>query len=297
MPGWANLTLVTDAEIGQIEPQATSSATPAPWGATTWASARAEAKRELKIWLETAFPKIPGVADRVVDVHPADWVFSSSDAGVAAFTDVTSEANDDEEEDLDLEAVFATVDGRLYIGAAYQFEGVMVRLLDELNSSLSRTLTAKYWGAAAWTSLSATDGTAVAGRTFGQTGRITWTIPSGWEPRTLNGSADEYFWVELSLSGVLTVDVKASQILPVRAPDALKRIAAYLSLHFILNGLAMQSARPGDWETKARAYYEKAEALFTVLKENGGLPIDYNQDQTASNAELQVTQPLRVGRA
>lgn len=297
MPGWANLTLVTDAEIGQIEPQATSSASPSPWGATTWTSARAEAKRELKIWLELAFPEIPGVADRVVDIHAADYVLSSSDAGVAAFTDITSQANDDDEKDVDLEAIFATADGRLYVGAAYQFEGLFLRLLDELNGSLTRTLTVKYWGATGWTALTITDGTAVSNRAFGQTGRVTWTIPSGWEARTLNGTGDEYFWVELSLSDTLTVDVKASQILPIRAPDGLKRVAAYLSLYFILNGLASQSVRPDDWEKKAKDYELKADKLFTQLKERGGIPIDVNRDQKTSNTELRETKPLRLGRA
>ncbi len=40
---WPGLTLVTDLTLGDLEPQATHP--DAPWGQTSWPSARAEAKR------------------------------------------------------------------------------------------------------------------------------------------------------------------------------------------------------------------------------------------------------------
>jgi hypothetical protein len=295
MPGWANLTLVTDSELGQIEPQATSNQSPSPWGATTWTSARAEAKRELKVLIETTFPKVPGVADRILDRHKPDWVFSLISA---AYADVTTAAVDDEEEDLALGTIFASASNRLYIGADYQFEGLWIKLLNDVNT-VARTLTVKYSGSgtAVFTTVSATDGTSSAGKTFAQAGRVTWTIPSDWQRIRLNGTAAEYFWIELSVDGAITATTAASQVLPIRAPDGLKRVAAYLSLFYILNGLERQAGRPEEWKEKAAWYRTEALKLFDVLKNNGGIPLDMNRDEVVTQAEIQQTAPLRLGRA
>lgn len=292
MPGWANLTLVTDAELGQIEPQATSSQSPSPWGATTWASARTEAKRELKILIETAFPTIVGVADRILDRHKPDYVFQYVGG---AFTDRTTAASDDEAEDLALATIFATASDKLYIGAAYQFDGLFVKMLDSLNA-MARTLTVKYSGAADWTALSVTDGTASAGKPFAQSGRITWTIPDAWQRRALAGTGEEYFWIELALDAAPTAGTAASQILPIRAPDGLKRVAALLALYYILNGLELQAGKPGDWKEKALRYRKEALDLFQLLKENGGIPLDRNRDEQVSQGERQTYEPIRLRR-
>lgn len=292
MPGWAQLTLVTDADLGAIEPQATSAQEPAPWGARTWASARAEAKRELKILVETAFPTVVGAADRILDRHRPSWVFSYI---AAAFADITPAAIDDEEEDVALGTIFASANNRLYVGADYQYEGLWVKLLDSLNA-VARTLTVKYSGPAGWTTLTVTDGTSAGSATFAQSGRITWTIPDAWQRIRLNGTGEEYFWVELSVSGAITDTTVASQILPIRAPDGLKRVAAYLSLAYILSGLELQSATPGDWTTKADKYRDRALKLFDLLKTAGGIPLDIHRDESVSQAEIEQTTPIRLRR-
>lgn len=294
MPGWANLTLVTDADLGAIEPQATSAQTPPPWGAVTWAGARAEAKRELKILVEMAFPKVVGAADRILDRHAPDYVLSYVSS---AFADITSQAVDDEEDDVDLTAVFVNTANRLYIGAAYQFEGVWAQLKDALNAQAT-VLTAKYRGAAGWVDLAATDGTAAAGKAFGQSGRVTWVIPSAWDAIRLGPVADEYFWVELSLSNALSAgSTKAAQLLPIRAPDGLKRVAALLALYYVLNGLERQAGRPEEWKEKADRYRKEGLELFALLKEGGGIPLDINVDQVVDQAELEDYSPVRLGRA
>lgn len=289
--GWSALSLVSDAEIGQLEPEATASG--GPWGAVTWASARTEAKRELKIWLECDFPEVIGVADRVLDKWRPDFAFAYTGA---AYADRTTEVSDDEENDLTLSGVFVTAaDDRLYLGAAWEFEGLAVLLKDALNATAS-VLTAKYSGPAGWTSLGATDGTAAAGATFGKSGRITWTLPTDWQRIRLNGTGDEYYWVELSVSATLTAGTKASQILPVRAPDGLKRVAAYLALHHILNGLAAGAAQPEFWQKKADTYAAAASELYGRLKANSAIWLDLNRTEVITQEE-RVSKPVFLGRA
>lgn len=290
--GWSGLTLVTDAELGQLEPEATNSAL--PWGATTWASQRTEAKRDLKILLEADFPDVPGVADRVIDTWPPDQGFGYT---ASAYVDYLNELRSDTEIDVPLATIFATFGtDRLYIGTNFEFEGLAVVLKDSVNAAAS-VLTAKYKGPSGWTSLSATDGTAAAGATFAKSGRITWTIPTDWQRQTLNGTSEEYFWVELSISAALTAGTKASQILPVRAPDGLKRVTAFLALHHIYNGLAAAAADPERWQKKADMYLTRAAELYDKLKAKAGVWIDLNRDNVITPPEEQASAPLRLGRA
>jgi hypothetical protein len=289
MSGWANLTLVTDADLAAIEPQARANTSPAPWGATTWPTARAEAKRELKILVECAFPKVRGAADRILDRHSPAYVLSYVSG---AYADITSAAVDDEEDDVNLTAIFASSANRLYVGADYQFDGIWVKLKDALNAQ-SRTLTAKYRGGTGWTTLAATDGTTA----FASSGRITWTIPSAWQRVRLGPTADEYFWVELSLDAALTSgSTLASQILPIRAPDGLKRVATLLALYYVLNGLERGAGRPEEWKEKADRYRKEALDLFQLLKEGGGIPLDTNRDEVVDQRELEDYTPITLRR-
>jgi hypothetical protein len=289
--GWTSLTLVTDAAIGRLEPEAVHPS--APWGQTSWPSQRTSAKQDLRIWLEADFADIPGVADRILDRHAPDYVFAYTGA---AYSDETAEASDDQEEDLDLSAVFTTAaTDRLYVGAVFEFDGLHVKLLDSLNA-IASVLTVKYWGPTGWTSLTATDGTAASGKTFAKTGRITWDVPTDWERRDLNDTGEEYFWIELSVSVALTSGTSATQILPVHAPDALKRIAEYLALYHICHGLAAQSGNPELWDARAEKYLNAARSLYETLKNKGGIPIDVNTDGTIDQNERQLIRTVRLRR-
>lgn len=289
--GWSALSLVSDAELGQLEPEAVASG--GPWGAVTWSAARAEAKRSLKIWLESDFPDVVGVADRVLDKWRADFAFGYTGG---SYADVTSAVGDDTEDDLTLSSVLATFGtDRLYIGAAWEFEALAVLMTGTRNAAAS-VLTAKYLGPVGWTSLSATDGTATAGATLAKSGRITWTTPTDWQRERLNGTGDEYYWVELSISAALTSGATVSQILPVRAPDGLKRVAAYLALHHILNGLAAGAAQPEFWQTKADNYLKAASDLYGRLKANSAIWLDLNRTNVVTQEE-RVSKPVTVGRA
>lgn len=295
---YSGLTLVTDAELGQLEPEAVNSA--APWGATTWSSQRTEAKRDLKIWLEADFPDVVGVADRIVDTWRPDYAFALTGG---SYTDITNEVSNDTEDDINLATIFTTVGtDRIYIGAAWEFEALAVLLTDVANANAS-ILSVKYSGPATgaggpanWPALTVTDGTAASGKTFGKSGRITWTTPTDWQRERLNGTGDEYYWIELTVSATLTAGAKASQLLPVRAPDGLKRVAGYLALHHIYNGLAAASADVQVWQAKADQYFTKARELYGMLKANAALWLDINRTNEVQQEE-RVSRPITLGRA
>lgn len=278
---WAGLSLVTDLELGQLEPQAVH--VDAPWGHTAWGDQRAEAKRDLKIWLEMDFPEVVGVADRVLDRWAPDYAFGYT---AAAYADVTSAASDDTVDDLALAAIFTTAaTDRLYIGAAWGFDG-LAAVLTGTRNAVASVLTVKYSGPAGWTTLTATDGTAsTGGATFAQSGRITWTQPTDWQRQRLNGTGDEYFWIELSVSVALTAGVTATQMLGIRPPDGLKRCAAYLTLGHIYNGLAAASPGEERWRMQSDRYFAMAKDLYVGLKAKAGLWIDLDTSGTVGQAE------------
>lgn len=277
---WPGLTLVTDLSLGQIEPQATHP--DAPWGQTSWSDARAEAKRDLKIWLEMDFPEVPGVADRVLDRWAADYAFGYTGS---AYTDVTNGAGDDTPDDLALATILATPGtDRLYLGAAWTFDGLLAVMTGTRNAEAS-TLTVKYSGPTGWTTLTATDGTAVSSATFAQSGRITWTAPSTWQRQRLNGTGDEFFWIELSVSNALTSGTTAAQLLAIRPPDGLVRCAQYLALGHILNGLASQSPGEERWRQQADKYFTMAKDLYVGLKAKAGLWLDLDTSGEIAPAE------------
>jgi hypothetical protein len=294
---WSGLTLVTDAEIGQYEPEATNG----HWKSTTWPNQRANAKIELKTWLETDYSQSIGVdvADKIRDTYASDKVWGYVGGG---YSDVTDAASDDTEDDVDLSAVFVTFGtDRLYIGNTGTFDGLDVRMLATLNA-IASVLTVKYSGPSGWTSLTATDGTTTSGKTFAQSGRITWTQPSDWQRRTLNNSADSFYWIELSVSAALTSGTSLGQLLIIKPPDGLKRVALLLALGYIVQTLAAQAPSVDYWMFKARnqfktGFLDQAERKYAEMRDKGGIPIDIDNDGTIDPGETHVISPVRIGRA
>ena len=293
--GWSALSLVSDADLGAMEPEATSGA----WGATTWANQRAEAKRDLKIWLEIDYAHVPGVADRIKDTSACDVVAGYTGA---TYTDLTANAATRVEDDVDLSAVFVTpATDRLYVGFSGETSGLEIGQLAHVNA-ITSALTVKYWGPAGWTALTVTDGTASSGKTFGKSGRITWTVPTDWQRRTLT-DANAYFWLELSVSVALTSGTRLSQALAVRAPDGLRRVCAFRALGYIYKNLAAQAPSTDYWAGRVSnqfktGYWDLADALYAAMRDRGGIPIDLNDDNLVTPAtEANVPNPLRIGRA
>jgi hypothetical protein len=295
---WAGLTLVTDAELGALEPEATNG----HWRSTTWPNQRAEAKRDLKIWLQNDFQeRLPAgtvVADRIVDAFATDkvWGYTGS-----AYNDRTTAASDDTESDVALATIFTTAaTDRLYVGSLSSFDGIQVRMQGTLNA-IASVLTVKYSGSNGWTSITHADGTAASGKAFAQSGRITWTQPSDWQRRTLDNSSDAYYWIELSVSVALTAGTSAGQILIIQAPDGLKRVCALQTLGYIVKNLAAQAPSTDYWLHKARnqfktGYMDEADKLYAEMRDKGGIPIDLDNDGAIEPEETQVTSPIRIGR-
>jgi hypothetical protein len=291
---WGQLTLCTDSDLGALEPEATNG----HWRSVTWPNQRAEAKRDLKIWLERDYAHIPGVADKVKDTVGPDTVWGYTGS---AYSDLTSEASNATESDINLATVFTTFGtDRLYVGSSSEFDGLSVAMHSTLNAVAS-TLSVRYWGAAGWTALTVTNGTLVSTATFGKSGRIVWTIPSAWERSILNGS-DSLYWIELSVSAALTASTRASQILPIRAPDGLKRICALRAMGYIYLNLAAQAPSTDYWNGRASnqfktGYWDRADALYESLLSKGGIPIDVNDDNVISPDEANQIQQVTIGRA
>jgi hypothetical protein len=174
-------------------------------------------------------------------------------------------------------------------------------MVDSFNST-SSVLTVKYSGSAGLTSLTASDGTAASGKTFGKGGRITWTTPTDWVRWEINGS-EPLYWIELSVSVTPSADTLISQILVVKAPDALKRVCAYRALGYIFKSLAPQAPKPQWWLERVNndqktGYWDLADNLHAALRDKGGIPIDINSDDAIDpGTETQIVQPIVIGRA
>ncbi len=264
---WPGLALVTDNDLGALEP----SILDGTWGAATWPDQRAEAKRDIRVWLELDFPEVIGVADRVLDRWAPDYVFGYTGS---AYTDITTGARTDTPDDVALATILATpASDRLYLGAAWTFDGLHA-LMTATRNAVASTLTVKYAGPTGWTALTVVDGTAVSGATFAQSGRITWTTPTDWQRQRLNGTGDEFFWIEVSVSAALTSGTTLTQLLAIRPPDGLKRCATYLALGHIYNGLAAKSPNEDGWRQQADKYFTMARDLYTGLKVKAGLWLD-----------------------
>ncbi len=286
---WASLTLATNADLGALEPEATAS--DQPWGTSSWDAQLEKAKRDLRVWIDADFPDHVGASDRIRDRWAVPQVLAETGG---AFTDYTVEAGNDTEEDVPLASVYATPGSDyLYVGSLFAYSGLFLHLLDS-DSTATSALTVAYWGANEWTTMpSVNDGTvATSGQTFGQSGRITWGVPLDWERRSLNNTGEEYYWVRLSIDNALTAATAATQVLAIKAPDALKAIHERLALYHVLNGLERQAANPEEWAEKAMRYRDDAKDLYERIKSQGGIAMD--EDLSGAVDEPERVNPAEV---
>lgn len=118
-------------------------------------------------------------------LNPYLAVLKTADAG-ATWTDYSSAAQDeDTATHVDLSSLSTLANGdAVFIGATTPFRGIDVDV-DGANGN-SSVLTASYWNGSAWTDTSDTDGTISSGKTMGQDGAITWSVPSAWSAGSLN---------------------------------------------------------------------------------------------------------------
>ena len=118
-------------------------------------------------------------------LNPYLAVLKTADAW-ATWTDYSSAAQDeDTATHVDLSSLSTLANGEaVFIGATTPFRGIDVDV-DGANGN-SSVLTASYWNGSAWTDTSDTDGTISSGKTMGQDGAITWSVPSAWSAGSLN---------------------------------------------------------------------------------------------------------------
>lgn len=128
--------------------------------------------------------------------------------------------------------------GAIYIGSHVPFRGL--RAVSVGANGNASVLTVKYWNGTAWTDISASDGTATGGKTFAQSGDITWTVPTAWAKQTLRAILQSLttsipcgqfsydiiplYWLRLEVSAVLSATVTMSSLM------ALNRSTAYAEM-------------------------------------------------------------------
>lgn len=203
----------------------------------------------------------------------------------SAYSDQTSACQDDTADDLDLAAVFATPGSdALYLGSNQPFRGLFVRMLDTV-SAVSGTLSVAYFNGV-WKSLALADGTCKAsGKPFSGGGSVTWTLPTDWQRRKLNGSGPSY-WVKVTTTATPT-SAKAGQLGVIRA-SVLRAPATYRTLELIFEDA--KTSTDGPWEQKAEYYRGQAEpALQRALQLCGGEFDTDDSDLIDSTEETQTS--------
>jgi len=155
---------------------------------------------------------------------------------LATVTDASNNAQDhDTATSVTLSSQDTAANGDyLFVGANIPFRGVDIDV-DSTNSSAS-VLTVKYWDGSAWTSITATDGTASGGASLAQDGQVTWTVPTAWTRaslETINSPAPggavalrrvELYWTRWEWSAALDSSVTLDHML------AMNRSTSYAEL-------------------------------------------------------------------
>jgi hypothetical protein len=210
-----------------------------------------------------------------------DVVFSYTGS---TYTDRTSAAQNDTADDLNLATIFATPGtDALYLGSTQPFRGVFVRMLDSV-SAVAGTLSVAYFNGV-WTSLSIADGTTKAsGKPFSGGGSVTWTLPTDWQRRKVNGSAPLY-WAKVTVSATPT-SAKAGQIGVIRA-SCLRAPATFRTLQLIFQDA--KTSTDGPWQEKADFYRTEADAaLQRALQVCGGEFDTDDSDQIDATEQTQT---------
>ena len=106
---------------------------------------------------------------------------------------------------------------RLYLLASAQVGGF--RIVIKAANGTASVMTVKYWNGSAFTTTSATDGTASGGALLAATGNVTWTVPTDEVPMTLNPTSytdrdspsSRGFYYEVSWSVALDADTEIEE--------------------------------------------------------------------------------------
>jgi hypothetical protein len=262
---WHPNDLVTDTDLLAYESGILTN-----FNTTTWQTKRQKA---LEDWLGPILRTNGFEIERLRTRNEADTVLGFTGA---AYTDLTNATRDTTADDLDLAAVFATVGtDALYIGSKQNFRGLSIRMADTVSAVTAKVSVANW--SDAWKSLTLTDGTiSTSGKSFSGGGAISWTVPSTWVKRSINGS-DPLYWVKVTISATPTA-AKAGQIGVIRR-SVLCAPAALRTLTLIMR--EAPTGGSGPWMDKAAYYETEADAaLQRALLICGG---EFETDEPATD--------------
>lgn len=264
--------LVTDADLRQLMPEME-----AEFGTTDALSFLLDARQTAVVdWLA---PRLEAAGyqpalHRTWKAPLYAYGYTSS-----AYTDYTTEAGDEDADDLPLVAIFATpASDCLYVGLGQPFTGLHIRCDGTVNSTAS-VLTVKVWSGREWAGVPGLDDqTAVAaGKTLSGGGDVRWTLPDRWALLAIDG--ETAYWAQITLSVTPSAGTVATQVLPI-----VRSRLAYAALLYTKSLLHRQGSagRRGAWLEQGQDEDAQAEKALGVV-----LPLI--TDEFDSNADGAVT--------
>lgn len=209
------------------------------------------------------------------NTNPFLTILKTADALATEPTDYSDNAQDlstGTKVDLSSLSTAANLDF-VYVGAEVPFAGVEIDV-QSTNGNAS-VLTVKYWNGA-WTDITATDGTANGGATFGQDGNVTWTLPTDWVQATLRGIGDttlaagvlntaNLFWTRWQVSAALDATTDQNSWIAINRSTAYAEIPAGFSQEF-----ACTVGPGGIFAVQAKTDAGTANLIVNVATRAGG---------------------------
>lgn len=177
------------------------------------------------------------------------------------YTDLTDAAKDNTASDINPNTVLASAGtDALYVGMSQPFAGLWVTILDTPNINTLTGLQAAYWNGGQWSNVnSLVDGTsAVSSLALSGGGRVSWQMPTTWQPRPLNGE-DWRFWVKLTTTRQPSAATRLTHLLPIRrsrltAPAAIKALSLLYAESW--------GVQNGQWREKSDEYAKMADLML-----------------------------------
>ena len=162
----------------------------------------------------------------------------------------------------------------LYVGRDSRFDRIRMTL-SQFNTNANTPLLLQYFDGTAWKNLSHTDGTAVSGRTWAQSGDITFTRPGDWQRYTAVGDAGNWFWVRMRVQRVPPADPSGTSYVRVHEVEVYADVPTTNGVNLIM-GHAPETWQRTGYPATTRSHYLEFEgasvlAALVTLSEQGGL--------------------------
>lgn len=274
---WHPNDLVTDTDLEAYESNILTQ-----FNKTDWLGRRAKA---IEDWLKPLLEQRKFDPDRLRTRHTPVSAFGYTSS---TYSDKTTAAAT--EDGLNLATILASSSDALYLGFAQPFRGVLISMLDAVNTTVDLTFTVKAW-TGAWTTVDdLSDGTRIGTKSAAQGGSLTWTLPEGVIRRAVNAS-DPLYWVRLSASSAPT-GATAGPLAVIRR----SRLAAPVTLRTL--ALIYREApvgQDGPWREKADWYEAEADKAFLRVAEALGPEFDTDDSDAIGPTEETQTAATVTG--